>query len=84
MIPSIAEIIAGLVAGKYSAELAEQWINQHIDLAGTPDDDLRDHFAGLAMQAIRGDGQFLLRHEPDQVADRAYEQADSMLKARAA
>lgn len=44
---------------------------------------LRDYFAAKAMQVIRADAEFLLRHDADQVADRAYELADAMLKARA-
>ena len=43
---------------------------------------LRDYFAATAMQSIRADESFALRHDPDQVADRAYELADAMLKAR--
>ena len=43
---------------------------------------LRDYFAAKAMQSIRADESFALRHDPEQVADRAYEQADAMLKAR--
>jgi hypothetical protein len=45
---------------------------------------VRDYFAAKAMQAIRTDVEFDLRHDPDQVADRAYELADAMLKARQA
>ena len=43
---------------------------------------LRDYFAGLAMQSIRADKEFLLRTDPAQVSDRAYDMADAMLKAR--
>lgn len=43
---------------------------------------LRDYFAAKAMQSLRLDRDFLLRNDPDQVADRSYEIADSMLKAR--
>lgn len=43
---------------------------------------LRDYFAAKAMQAIMADDSFLLRNDTDQVADRAYEMADAMMKAR--
>lgn len=45
---------------------------------------LRDYFAAKAMQSIRADESFALRHDPEQVADRAYALADAMLKARTA
>ena len=43
---------------------------------------LRDYFAAAALPAIAAQPSFLLRYDPDQVADRAYEWADAMLKAR--
>jgi len=43
---------------------------------------LRDYFAAKAMQAIQADKSFVLGYDPAQVADRAYEMADAMLKAR--
>jgi len=44
--------------------------------------DLRDWFAGLAMQALLD--QLDIRHEVSQIAaaDRAYQMADMMMKAR--
>lgn len=45
---------------------------------------LRDYLATKAMQSIRADQSFGLRNDPDIVADRAYEQADAMLRARKA
>lgn len=49
---------------------------------GSPGMSLRDWFAGMAMQAIRADAAFALRSDPEQVADRAYEQADAMIAER--
>ncbi len=45
---------------------------------------LRDYFAAKAMQVIANQPEFALRYDPNQVADRAYEWADAMLKAREA
>ena len=44
---------------------------------------LRDYFAAKAMQSLMLDREFLLRGISGDVADRAYEYADAMLKERA-
>jgi hypothetical protein len=43
---------------------------------------MRDYFAAKAMPMIAAMPEFVLRYDPEQVADRAYEWADAMLKAR--
>lgn len=92
MIPSIIEILRGLLAGRYEIEQAEAWINTHIEL-GADTAGLRDHFAGLAMQALVtgtlkvDDG---LPPTPEtlamarEYADASYVLADAMLNARSA
>lgn len=47
MIPQISQILRMLVAGECTEDRALGWINQHMENA-----DLRDHFAGLAMQSV--------------------------------
>ena len=43
---------------------------------------LRDYFAAKAMAELMSLPSFALGYDPEQVADSAYEFADSMLKAR--
>lgn len=84
MIPDINQIIDGLLSGQYSREQALAWLDQHMKLA-SESDDLRDHFAGLAMQGFaasesEGSGHWISAT----AADRAYEWADAMLARRLA
>jgi hypothetical protein len=67
-----------------TAELqtAKASVVEMMRLVGTDDAGLRDHFAGLAMQAfLSTDGGFDL--DPVIVAEAAYEQAEAMLEQRA-
>lgn len=88
MIPTIQEIIAGLLNGSYTGKQAEHWIQRHIELAeDAARGDLRDDFASKAMQG------FLSSDTPEwhtkdenfpSLASRAFVLADAMLKAREA
>lgn len=82
MIPDINQIIDGLLSGQYSREQALAWLDQHMKLA-SESDDLRDHFAGLAMQACVADPNWR-RGQEAATAETAYLMADAMMKARAA
>ena len=74
MIPSIEDILAYYKAGDCTLEKALGWIEQHQE-----NTDLRDHFAGLAMQGyIVGTEAPKCAH----IASVAYEMSDAMLKAR--
>jgi hypothetical protein len=75
MIPSIETIIEDLIAGQCTAAQAMAWIAQHMENA-----DLRDHFAGLAMQGDKANPNGF--ETPENIAVYAYEIADAMLKAR--
>ena len=82
MIPSIEDIVAGVEAGKYTTQQAIAWLNKHVELA--LGDDLRDHFAGLAMQGTYTNPISATREEKAYIAQHAYAMADAMLKARTA
>jgi hypothetical protein len=86
MIPCIADILAGLLNGSYTLAQCEGWINKHIEL-GSENADLRDHFAGLAMQGLVSteiDGVYDGSTKDQLTAARAaYLIADAMLAARA-
>jgi hypothetical protein len=64
------------------ATIAKQYTDWHVKTGGfARDKTLRDHFAGLAMQAILSDPEY---SEPDSVlAGYVYFIADAMLKERA-
>ena len=87
MIPTITDICRMLADGKCGYLQAVDWINEHMRLAAD-NDDLRDHFAGLAMQS------YLAQPGPGQtdtgsfaalegIAWSAYSMADAMLEERA-
>ena len=82
MIPGIDEIVAMLLGGQCTREQAIGWLNRHMELA-TETEGLRDHFAGLAMQAA-ADPKVAYGFTFDQRAEWAYQQADAMLTARSA
>jgi hypothetical protein len=82
MIPTIETIIADLLAGTLDRGQAVNWLNMHAEGSAN---DLRDHFAGLAMQGL------LASPRPpvpgsitgEVISDHAYKVADSMLAERA-
>lgn len=83
MIPDIETILEDLAAGRISTAQATAWLYQHAEGAAS---DLRDHFAGLAMQAMvtaEFEG-----YDAGTAATRwstqAYVVADAMLAARSA
>jgi hypothetical protein len=89
MIPSVEDILIGLLAKTYTLEQCQHWINQHIDLA-TDSQALRDHFAGLAMQGaivnanlggMPGEDEGATQLAAD-LAKASYSIADAMLAAR--
>ena len=80
MIPTIEDILEGLLDGTYLLDKAVMLVDQHIEHAG-----LRDHFAGLAMPAHM---QALSSMQTDPgkwhevIANLSYKTADAMLEAR--
>ncbi len=81
MIPTIEEIVLGLLQGTYTGTQAESWLRAHMDLAEEmARGDLRDEFAGQAMQGLLASN---VRAKEMEFAEQAYEMADAMLKARA-
>lgn len=78
MIPDIHAILEMIRAGECTVQQALQWINQHMENA-----DLRDHFAGLALQGLIAQSMgTALGSDPVHGARYAYQAADEMLKAR--
>ena len=76
MIPTIEDILNGLLDGTYLLDKAVRMVEQHIETVG-----LRDHFAGLAMQGLVTNIK-LASGEHRIVAIGAYNIADAMLEAR--
>ncbi len=83
MIPSVQDILSGLLSGSFTVAEAQNWIDQHIAISYETND-LRDHFAGLAMQAAATNPKGADGFTFDERAVWAYQQADAMLKAREA
>jgi hypothetical protein len=89
MIPTIAEILAGLASGQYTVEQADGWIDKHLqmaeELAGA---EARDMFAASALQGLLANGWCSEAREMApavgnrEVAIDAFRLADAMLKAR--
>lgn len=78
MIPTIEEILEGLLDGTYLLDKAVRLVDQYIEQAG-----LRDHFAGLAMQAdVSRVGYYQRGEHMVRAASNAYAMADAMLEAR--
>ena len=76
MIPTIEDILNGLLDGTYLLDKAVRMVEQHIETAG-----LRDHFAGLAMQGMLA-CPIQPQSGPQMYARDAYTIADAMLEAR--
>jgi hypothetical protein len=76
MIPTIEDILNGLLDGTYLLDKAVRLVEQHIDTVG-----LRDHFAGLAMQGLLA-CPVQPQSGPDMYARDAYAVADAMIEAR--
>jgi hypothetical protein len=91
MIPTIEQIIEDLMAGTINKSLAIVWLHAHAEGAAN---DLRDHFAGLAMQAMTSDIKRVIslcdeakrqKHSyAEEVALQSYVLSDEMLKERSA
>jgi len=84
MIPSIETIAEDLAAGRISTAQATAWLYRHAEGEAS---ELRDHFAGLALQGqIAGiDGlEFGNKKAMLEIAAACYEMADAMLAARSA
>ena len=78
MIPTIETIVEDLAAGAITKQQAIAWLNLHAEGAAN---DLRDHFASLAMNAMVS--QPAWKSCPsEKIAAWAYEQADAMMLAR--
>jgi len=77
MIPSIETIAEDLAAGRINIAQAIVWLHQHAEGSAN---ELRDHFAGLALSH-----QYAY-HDSDaaKAAEWAYQLADAMLAARSA
>lgn len=84
MIPTIEQIVEDLKAGTITASQAVTWLHQHAQGAAN---ELRDMFAGLALQGMLCNGFMpseVSQHGriPYDYPGAAYEMADAMLKAR--
>jgi predicted alpha/beta-hydrolase family hydrolase len=78
MIPTIEQIVEGVKAGIVTASQAVSWLHMHAEGSAN---ELREHFAGLAMQGLIAHGDLdILSYGA--VAKAAYELSDEMLKAR--
>lgn len=88
-IPTIAEVLDGLVAGRHTRAQALVWIELHIGAACEAACD-EDAVARLAMQTLMADQRFLQQAKNANqdaavaVAEAAYAQAAAMKKARSA
>lgn len=68
---------------KDNQEIAKEYTDWHIKTGGFARDmTLRDHFAGLAMQAMISSGKIPVSVSDAEIADLAYKMADLMLKER--
>ena len=84
MIPAIEDIFHALSRGDMSFDDAEKYVRAHIALV-SDQDNMRDVFAGLAMNACLLNSSLAYSAENAAThAKRAYQQADAMLKARTA
>ncbi len=88
MIPTIEQIIEDLVAGTISKSQAITWLYEHAEGSAN---NLRDHFAGQAMQGLitcecgLHDSAFSMKDGftiIENYAFCAYDYADAMIKAR--
>lgn len=76
MIPTIQEIIAGLVSGDFTQDQAQAWIDQHIALAV----DANDHRALFAAAALEGQlANGVRKPSKDALAADCFAYADSMV-----
>ena len=79
MIPSIEDIFHALLRGEMTFDDAEKFVRAHIALA-SDQDNMRDVFAGLAMNACVLNSALPYSAENAAVhAQRAYQQADAMI-----
>lgn len=79
MIPAIEDIFHALSRGEMTFDDAEKYVRAHIDLASNKDE-MRDVFAGLAMNACLLNSSLPYSEENAAVhAKRAYQQADAMI-----
>jgi hypothetical protein len=79
MIPSIEDIFHALSRGDMSFDDAEKFVRAHIALV-SDQDNMRDVFAGLAMNACLLNSALPYSAENAAVhAQRAYQQADAMI-----
>lgn len=90
MIPGIEDILRMLLAGDIDQAQAQSWIDRHIEMAAEMDG-LRDHLAGEALRLVAAVTWHDLGFKPvdglsimENNALCAYQQADAMVKARAA
>ena len=86
MIPSIEQIVSGLLAGVHTKDQAIDWLEQHVSGATN---ELRDYFASKALPAILSDTYFShsagykgYSEFADEAAESAFVMADAMLEAR--
>lgn len=87
MIPTIEQIVEDVKAGTITVAQAINWLHQHAEGAAN---DLRDHFAGLAMQGFIASGALNAAMADlgstaaarETLTEASYQIADAMLKAR--
>lgn len=85
MIPTIEEILSDLMAGRITYTHARALISRHMEIAEQSGlGDLRDEFAGQAMQGMLANQHPYQASDEQMFARDAYVLADAMLKARVA
>jgi hypothetical protein len=78
VIPTVDNIVDGLIAGTMNRDEAISWIHAHIDAAQD-----RDELAALAMNGLMGTRDWDATLTPAaEIAQRAYNVADAMIKAK--
>lgn len=85
MIPTIEDIFHSLSQGNMAFDEAEMYVREHIRLAANNEVELRDMFAGRAMQELLHQedlGPYFIDTRKLAVARQAYIMADAMLEAR--
>lgn len=82
MIPTINDILQDLMRGTLTYTQALAYIEQHLAAAREADENMRDVFAGLAMQGTIASAPNGRAPVCSTLADWSYEMADAMLEAR--
>jgi hypothetical protein len=83
MIPAIEDIFHALSRGEMAFSDAEMYVREHIRLATSDELELRDMFAGEAMNGLLSSWGMHDVQDYSEIASDAYRLADAMIKGRA-